>query len=118
MSMTCPFCKSEKCLRGDFSDADPDGGFLGRFFPRDVTYFVATPSVKLKSPDGFTACIECGCIWNFVDPDSLRKLLKKHGLKPGEVPEKKSVVVHYTVWLSLIGLTAAAIFFAISQSKI
>ena len=117
MSMTCPFCKSEKCLRGDFS-RDSDDGFWGRFYPRDVTYFVATPSVKLTSTDGFIACIECGCIWNFIDPESLRKLLKKHGLKSGEVPKKKSAFVHYAIWLSLISITAAAIFFAGSQMSI
>jgi hypothetical protein len=115
-TIECPSCKSTKCILGSFERSDADDGFYSHFHPKDVTYFVFPPRAPVKSKDGFSACMECGCTWNFIDPEVLQKMLDKHGVRPGELPHKKSTTLHYALWVGLICLTTLVIFVSSSHN--
>lgn len=108
-SHSCPACHGDRIVHGDFVGNDPDDHFDRRFFPAGLDYIVAKPSVRLESREGFRACLSCGCVWNFVEPQALQALLLQRGLAPGEVPKPVSRIAHQARWLAFLAVAAVAV---------
>jgi acyl dehydratase len=49
----------------------------GRFYPENLGFFAFVRSIPLAMKQEFQACVQCGHVWNHVDPEALRKLLLK-----------------------------------------
>ncbi len=69
MNTTCPSCKCNNTVKGDFN-REP---YL--FFPKGLRFFTFSRFVELQ--ERFYACLECGLVWSHVDGDELKNLIKK-----------------------------------------
>jgi hypothetical protein len=115
LSNKCLACGSNKCVRGCIQSREPETNYGAKFYPYDIDYFVLHPSIKLLKGEEFEACLDCGHVWNSVDPEKLKALLEKRGVPEGEVPKRKSLAAHYVKWVSLIIVIAVIIFWSASQ---
>lgn len=105
----CPACHGDRIVHGNFVGNGADDRFDRRFFPTGMAYIVVAPSVRLESREGFRACLSCGCVWNFVEPQALQALLQQRGLAPGEVPKPVSRIAHQARWLAFLAVAAGAV---------
>lgn len=80
INITCPSCKSTRCLIGRLDTLGVDTNFDGKFYPSHIKVpFLAweRPNVVLEKHDEFKACTECGHLWSSVNPDELKESLEK-----------------------------------------
>jgi hypothetical protein len=80
----CPSCASDAVVKGSLVASDEDERFNGRFFPEGLKFTAIRRSVVVLEQQGFVACTDCGCLWNYVDPAKLQELLKNRQV--GESP--------------------------------
>jgi hypothetical protein len=72
--MYCLRCSSRKVVRGDLEAA--------RFYPlRGMLRSLLGTPVILQNPHSH-ACLDCGLVWNEVEPAELRKNLRTYGIAP------------------------------------
>lgn len=55
--------------------------WASRFYPKGLRFFTTQKSVRLVNGQLFNACMDCGTIWNKIEPFELRKLLEHSGTK-------------------------------------
>jgi hypothetical protein len=73
---TCPSCASKSVIRGSLVASDEGEKFNGLFFPEGLKFMAIRRSVAVLQKQGFLACTNCGCLWNYVEAIKLRELLK------------------------------------------
>ncbi len=80
INLTCPNCKSTRCLIGCLDASSVDTNFDGKFYPSYIKVpFLALerPNVILEKNDKFKACTDCGHLWSSVNPELLKQSLDK-----------------------------------------
>src|SRR5580765_1202319 len=71
----CPNCKSQSLKKGEMVS---DGyRYPARKFSPENQRFTLTPGGIKLVKDSY-ACLDCGLVWNFTDPEKLRKFIKKY----------------------------------------
>ena len=71
--MYCLRCGSRKIVRGHLGEA-------ARFYPlRSLVRALLGKPVMLTNAHSH-ACVECGLVWNEVEPDDLRRNVRDYGL--------------------------------------
>ncbi|MCY4746644.1 hypothetical protein NYO99_16830 [Pelomonas sp. UHG3] len=80
----CPSCAGDAVVKGSLVASDEDERFNGRFFPENLKFTAIRRSVVVLGDQGFVACTNCGCLWNYVEPAKLQALLKQK--RKGESP--------------------------------
>ena len=113
----CPKCSSNKCVHGVMESSDPDFSFEGAFYPlyiKKKTFFtIRMPKVKIKYPQKFFGCYNCGHLWSTLDLDKFRKVIEKAEWKGGEQiePPPEKSYFWYISFLIFAALAGSAIFF-------
>lgn len=79
MKTTCPACASTRCVPGRLLLSGTDDGWVTRFYPKGLRFLTLKKAVSLINGQSFSACLECGHVWNKLDPVELRALLEKNG---------------------------------------
>lgn len=72
----CPSCASKLVVKGSLVASDESEKFNGLFFPEGLKFTAIRRSVAVLEKQGFLACTNCGCLWNYVEATKLRELLK------------------------------------------
>jgi hypothetical protein len=73
--MSCPSCKSVNTVNGELGGEGP----IAHFFPEGLRLLTVHRAVRLAGGHQFTACRDCGLLWNSVEPGALQELLEKSG---------------------------------------
>ncbi len=105
----CPACGSHNLVIGSLLCSDEDTKMTGSFHPAGLKFFAFIRSVPLSKKDGFRACADCGCVWNYLDPIQLQKPLKKKATGPSVMAEELSHKGKIQLWILLIILVVMVI---------
>jgi uncharacterized Zn finger protein len=76
---TCPVCSSSEIVEGRIIADGSEQGSAEKFFPTGLRLFKLKRSVGLTGRDKFTACTQCGHVWNTLDAGGLRDLIEAAG---------------------------------------
>lgn len=75
----CPRCQSEAVVPGRYLDQLAGG--LGQNFRMKELRSFAFGWTDVPISSNFNACTECGLLWNQIDAEKLKKVVRKNGTK-------------------------------------
>ena len=77
--MKCPRCQSKAVVPGRYLDQLAAG--LGQIFRMKELRSFAFGGTDVSISSHFHACTECGLLWNEIDTEKLKNVIRKKGTK-------------------------------------
>ena len=73
----CPKCNSKAVVAGRLPEI---GGWGDKSFePTGMRFFRFRWKQGVSCPEPFRACLRCGLVWTYLQPEDLRTFIDKHG---------------------------------------